>query len=46
MSGGIRNTCKKCFTVELYDSKLQVCRKCGWTPLKEQTILKDGVERK
>lgn len=34
MSHGIRRTCGKCYSTD-YNSKLQVCRKCGWTPYKK-----------
>jgi len=41
MGSGIRRTCHKCYSVKDYDSKLQYCRKCGWTPNKEQVKLNE-----
>ena len=38
MGAGIRKTCGKCFSID-YDSKLQYCKKCGWSPIKDQAKL-------
>ncbi len=40
MGGGKRYNCGKCFSEKEYNSELQYCNKCGWTPNKEQTTLK------
>lgn len=39
MGSGKRYNCGKCFSTKDYDSKLQYCRKCGWSPIKFQSKL-------
>lgn len=41
MGGGIRNCCGECGAIQQYNSKLQRCNKCGWTPHEDQTKLFD-----
>lgn len=42
MGQGIRRVCGKCYATKEYDSKLQHCNKCGWTPITDQTKLTDS----
>lgn len=45
MGAGLREICGKCFSEKDYDKKLQYCKKCGWSPIKNQSTLTSKLNK-